>query len=111
RPVGALATLVSALLILEPDLGTAIALVLALGAMLFVAGTPGRVLGSGMGIATGLALVAIWIEPYRRARFFAFLHPWRDVQGAGYQIAQAMIGSGSGHWFGRGIGQGNAKIF
>ena len=48
------------------------------------------------------AVVAIWLEPYRRARFFSFLDPWHDAQGAGFQTVQAMIGLGSGGIFGRG---------
>ncbi len=84
---------------------------LMLGAMLVVAGTPTRVLASATAIAATLGMLAIWLEPYRRARFFAFLHPWHDAQGAGFQIVQAMIGMGSGHFFGVGLGQGVQKIF
>jgi len=111
RPAGALAAVFSGLLILEPDMGTAISLVLMLAAVLLVTGTPGRTLGSALGIAAAVGTAAIWLEPYRRARFFAFLHPWHDAQGTGYQIAQAMIGMGSGHFFGVGLGQGVQKIF
>ena len=92
---------------LEPDLGTAIALLLMLGAMLLVAGTPCRVLGSACAIAGALGTLAIWVEPYRRARFFSFLHPWHDAQGSGFQIVQAMIGMGSGGIFGAGLGKGS----
>ena len=46
-----------------------------------------------------------------RARFFAFLHPWHDAQGTGFQIVQAMIGMCSGGIFGVGLGQGVQKIF
>jgi cell division protein FtsW len=109
RPIGALASVYAALLLLEPDLGTAIAIFVMLAGMLLVAGTPPRVLGAGLGIATGLGLLAIWFEPYRRARVFAFLNPWHDAQGAGYQIVQAIIGLGSGGPFGVGLGQSVAK--
>ena len=111
RPAGALAAIFSVLLILEPDMGTAIALILMLACVLLVAGTPTRVLGSALAIAGTLGTIAIYLEPYRRARFFAFLHPWQDAQGTGYQIAQAMIGMGSGHILGVGIGNGVQKIF
>ena len=110
RPVGAVAVVFCALLLLEPDLGTAIAIVVMLAAMLLVAGTPARTLGMGLGIAAALGLAAIWLEPYRRARFFSFLNPWQDAQGAGFQIVQAMIGLGSGGVFGGGLGQSVAKI-
>jgi cell division protein FtsW len=111
RPVGALAAVFCVLLILEPDMGTAIALMVMLIGMLVVAGTPGRTLVAAMTIAGALGTIAIWMEPYRRARFFAFLNPWHDAQGTGFQIVQAMIGMGSGGIFGVGLGQGVQKIF
>src|SRR5215831_6346506 len=111
RPIGTLAGVYCVLLIVEPDLGTAIALMLMLAAMLLVAGTPARVLAPALGLAAVLGIAAIWLEPYRRARFFAFLHPWHDAQGTGFQIVQAMIGMGSGGIFGVGLGQGVQKIF
>jgi cell division protein FtsW len=111
RPIGALAGVYAALLVLEPDLGTAIALLLMLAAVLLVAGTPVRVLAPAIGIAAAIGTAAIWLEPYRRARFFAFIHPWHDAQGTGFQIVQAMIGMGSGGIFGVGLGQGVQKIF
>ena len=62
-------------------------------------------------IAGTVGTLAIWFEPYRRARFFSFLHPWHDAQGTGFQIVQAMIGMGSGGVFGVGLGNGIAKLF
>ncbi len=111
KPIGLLTTVFCGLLILEPDMGTAIALLVMMAGILAVAGTPGRTLGAAVGIAAAAGTLAIYIEPYRRARFFAFLHPWHDAQGAGFQITQAMIGMGSGHVFGVGLGQGIEKIF
>jgi cell division protein FtsW len=61
-------------------------------------------------IVSFAGLAAAWLEPYRRARLFAFLNPWDDAQGAGFQIVQALIGLGSGGIFGRGLGQGVQKI-
>jgi len=109
RPLGLLAAIFCALLLAEPDLGTAIAIVAMLAAILLVAGTPTRTLGAGLGIAGALGLVAIWFEPYRRARLFSFLNPWQDAQGAGFQTVQAMIGLGSGGIFGVGLGQSVQK--
>jgi cell division protein FtsW len=109
RPVGLLTAVVCGLLLVEPDLGTAIAIVAMLAAMLLVAGTPTRTLGAGLGIASAVGLVAIWFEPYRRARLFSFLNPWQDAQGAGFQTVQAMIGLGSGGIFGVGLGQSVQK--
>ena len=111
RPVGALSCVFAALLVLEPDLGTTIALGIMLVGILVVSGTPGRVVGSASAIAAAAGLAAIWMKPYSRARFFAFLHPSKDAAGTGYQILQAQIGMGSGHFFGVGLGQGIQKIF
>jgi cell division protein FtsW len=111
RPIGALAAVFAILLVLEPDLGTAIALMVMLAGMLLIAGIRLATLGGALAIMAALGTAAIWIEPYRRARFFAFLHPWHEAQGTGFQIVQALIGMGSGGVFGRGLGQGIAKIF
>src|SRR6185503_1238899 len=66
--------------------------------------------GTGVAIAASIGLLAVWVEPYRRARLFSFLNPWHDAQGAGFQIVQAQIGLGSGGLFGDGLGQGVQKI-
>ncbi len=110
RPIGLTTGLFAGLILLEPDLGTVISIAIVLGAILVVSGTPLRVLGTGGSIAFGLALAAIWIEPYRRARFFSFLNPGHDPQGAGYQTVQGIIGLGSGGPFGVGLGQGPSKV-
>ena len=111
RPVGLLTTVFCGLIIVEPDLGTTIALVLCVAAILLVSGTPLRVLFAGTGIVSALGMLAIWMEPYRRERFFAFLDPWKDSQGTGFQSVQAMIGLGSGGLTGEGLGHGVQKVF
>jgi cell division protein FtsW len=110
RPIGLLVGLFAALILLEPDLGTVIVIVTMLAAMLLVAGTPMRVLGSAGAIVFGLGLIVIWLEPYRRARLLSFLDPWQDPENSGFQTIQAMIGFGSGGIFGDGLGEGIAKV-
>jgi cell division protein FtsW len=110
RPIGLTVGAFCALIIVEPDLGTVISLVLVVGTILVVAGAPLRVLAGGASIMAAVALAAIWVTPYRRERFFAFLDPWQDPQGTGYQTVQAMMGVASGGWFGAGLGQGVSKI-
>jgi cell division protein FtsW len=110
RPVGVLVGLFCVLVLVEPDLGTAIALVVVVAAVLLISGTPGVTLALGAGLVTTLGLAAIWLEPYRRARVFSFLDPWKDAQGAGFQTVQALISLGSGGIFGTGLGQGVVKI-
>ena len=110
RPIGITTGLFAVLILLEPDLGTVIAIGIVLGAILVVSGVPLRVLAAGGSIAIALGLAAIWFEPYRRARLFSFLNPWHDAQGAGFQTIQGIIGFGSGGVFGTGIGRGVAKV-
>jgi cell division protein FtsW len=110
RPIGLVAGFACGLILLEPDLGTVIAVAVMVGAMLLVAGAPFGLLVRSGTLALGLALAAVWLEPYRRTRFFSFLDPWADPQGAGYQTVQAMISLGSGGPFGVGLGQSVGKV-
>ena len=110
RPIGLLLGVFCLLILAEPDLGTAISLVVVLLAVLLISGTPVPTLAAGTGIAATLGLVAIWFEPYRRARIFSFIDPWKDPQGAGFQTVQALISLGSGGFLGAGLGHGVAKI-
>ncbi len=110
KPIGMLTCLFAALIVIEPDLGTAISLVLMVGGMLVVAGVPGRTLAGAGAIAIVGGLAAIWMEPYRRARVFSFLDPWADPQDTGFQTVQALLGLGSGGLTGKGHGEGVQKV-
>jgi cell division protein FtsW len=110
RPLGIVTAIFCALILLEPDLGTTISLCVVMLAVLLVAGVPLRLLAFGSLLALGVGFIAIWSEPYRRARVFSFLDPWSDAQGSGFQIVQATIGIGSGGITGEGLGEGVQKI-
>jgi cell division protein FtsW len=110
KPIGMLTALFAALIVVEPDLGTTIALMLMVAGMLVVAGVPGRTLAAGASLALAVGLGAIWMEPYRRARVFSFLDPWSDPEDTGFQTVQALIGLGSGGLTGKGLGEGVQKI-
>jgi cell division protein FtsW len=110
RPLGFLTAIFCGLVVLEPDLGTTIALCGMMLAIFVVGGVPVRLLVAATILAAGVGTIAIWSEPYRRARLFSFLDPWKDAQGAGFQIVQATIGIGSGELGGRGLGQSVGKI-
>lgn len=100
-----------ALVVIEPDLGTAALLVLIAGSMLFVAGMPLRYL---FGLALAGAPVAYLLVvrvPYRLARIQAFLDPTADPQGSGFQSIQSMLAMGSGGITGVGLMQGKQKLF
>ncbi len=110
KPLGLLTAIFCGLILLEPDLGTTITLCGMMLAVLLVAGVPARLLVTATFLAVGMGMLAIWVEPYRRARVFSFLDPWSDAEGSGFQIVQAMIGIGSGGVTGAGLGEGVGKI-
>jgi cell division protein FtsW len=111
RPLILVAALMALLIVAEPDLGTAIVISLTLGALLVVSGVRMRHLGTLFGTLLFLVLVLALLEPYRRARLTAFLDPWADAHGSGFQSVQAMIAIGSGGPFGVGLGQSVQKLF
>jgi cell division protein FtsW len=111
KPIGVVVGAACALILVEPDLGTAIAIAIMVCAVLVVSGTRLRLLASAGGIGITVVLLAIWLEPYRRERIFSFLDPWHDPQGAGFQSVQAMIALGSGGVFGVGLGESVQKIY
>jgi cell division protein FtsW len=100
---------VAALLMLQPNLGTTIALGAIVLTMLFIHGARVHHLGGiallGAGAAAFLALQA----SYRRARVTAFLNPWADPSDTGYQTIQSLVGIASGGLFGVGLGASRAK--
>jgi cell division protein FtsW len=99
------------LIVVEPDLGTALVVAFAAGATLLAAGARLRDLAL-IALALGfLALLLTIVEPYRMARLTGFLHPGSDSSGSGFQAAQAKIALGSGGLFGVGIGNGVQKAF
>ena len=110
-PYLAVVGLACTLMVAEPDLGTAIVLCLATGALLVAAGVKIRhlaLLGAAVGV---VLLLAIVLEPYRMQRLTGFLDPNGDPGGAGFQAIQAKIALGSGGIFGVGLGQSLQKAF
>ncbi|MDD5347811.1 MAG: putative lipid II flippase FtsW [Candidatus Omnitrophica bacterium] len=99
------------LILAQPDLGTTIALGIVVFLMLFVAGIDWRYLVSLVGAAGILLYALIVSEPYRLRRIVAFLNPWADPRGSGFQIIQSQIALGSGGIFGAGLGHSKQKLF
>src|SRR5262249_22160884 len=89
RPPLLVTAAVVGLILVEPDLGTAVTVGVVALAMLIVGGARPRHVALAAGLALSLAALAVAIEPYRRARLFAFLDPQHDTSGAGFQIMQA----------------------
>jgi rod shape determining protein RodA len=96
------------LVLLQPDLGTALVFGAILVATLFMSGASLRWLGFGFAAAMA-ALPFVWtyiLADYQKARLTSFLNPLADIQGAGYQLYQAQIAIGAGGWFGLGLTNG-----
>ncbi len=99
------------LVLLQPDLGSSLTLVVLVFCLLFLAG--GRVRQMTLVAASALPLlaVAIYMAPYRLKRIMTFLDPWADPRGSGFQIIQSYLALGSGGLFGRGLGESKQKLF
>jgi cell division protein FtsW len=110
-PVIGVAGLAVILIGAQPDLGTALVICGTMAAMLIAAGLPMRQLALVAAVGAFLVFVFAVVEPYRRARLTAFLNPWQDAGGAGFQAVQGQIAIGSGGLFGLGPGQSVQKIF
>ncbi len=110
RPLGMLA-LLCALLLLEPDFGTAVVLSVTVCGLLFVAGARLRhflaIVLVGAALLGSLAI----LQPYRLERLVTFVDPWQFAFGSGYQLTQALIAFGRGELFGLGLGEGIQKLF
>ncbi|MFZ5799874.1 MAG: putative lipid II flippase FtsW [Candidatus Omnitrophota bacterium] len=99
------------LVLAQPDLGSAVALLVIVFTMLCVAGMRLSHLGLVFLAAIPLLYVLILSVPYRRARIAAFLNPWADPKGIGFQIIQSQVALGSGGWLGVGLGRSMQKLF
>ncbi len=110
-PLLVVAGVACGLVALQPDLGTAIVIALTVGALLVAAGVPTRQL---LMLAAGAALIVLLyalLQPYRRARLTAFLDPWANPSGSGFQLVQGQIAVGSGGLLGVGLGRSVQKAF
>ena len=110
-PIGVVTGGVVGLILLEPDLGTAVSVLVIAAAMVFAAGVSYRyVFGLALVVLPALYVV-VMSSAYRRQRVLAFIDPWSDPLGSGYQMIQSMIAVGTGGIFGRGLMGGMQKLF
>ena len=110
-PYLAIVGLTCALVVVEPDLGTAMVACFATAAILIAAGARLRDIGLLFGALAVVVLLAVMIEPYRMERITGFLDPGSDPSGAGFQANQARIALGSGGLLGVGLGESLQKAF
>lgn len=102
---------VALLILLQPDLGTTLALGSVVLIMLFVAGVRSKYILNLILCSLPAVYLLVFSVPYRRARILAFLNPWLDPKGSGFQIIQSQIAIGSGGLFGVGLGHSKQKLF
>ena len=106
-PVAAILVVPLALILLQPDLGTMMLIVLNTVTMMFLAGLPLRLfLGGAVAVAAAIPLAYTVMLPHQRERVMIFLDPSLDPLGAGYHITQSKIAIGSGGLFGKGLLEG-----
>ncbi|WP_458527162.1 putative lipid II flippase FtsW [Onishia taeanensis] len=101
----------SLLLILEPDYGSVVVMTGCVMGMLLMAGAPMWRFLLLMVLLAALGTLLAIAEPYRMARLTSFSDPWADQFASGYQLTQALIAYGRGHWFGLGLGNSVQKLF
>jgi len=101
----------AALVVIEPDLGTAVEIFIIAVAMMYVAGLDGKyIVGAGLAALPIIYLLIVRV-PYRYERMMAFLNPNADPQGHGFQLLQSLIAVGSGGFTGVGLMESKQKLF
>jgi len=110
RPI-VVVTLITGLLLLEPDYGASVVIFATVLGMLFVGGVPLTRYFAWI-LAAGSVLLSLAVfSPYRLQRLTSFLDPWQDPFNSGFQLTQALIAFGRGDWFGVGLGGSVQKMF
>jgi cell division protein FtsW len=102
--------LVCPLVLIEPDLGTAVFLAGGTIVALFLGGWPWTRFAIGVGMLVPASAGLLLLKPYQQRRIVGFLETWSDLDAAPYQIKQSLVTLGSGGWTGEGLGQGWQKL-
>ena len=110
-PVVVIVGLLAGLIMLQPDLGTAVTLLVISATLLFVAGLDLRWIAVSVVFALPAFYLLIFRVAYRRQRILAFLNPWEEPLGRGFQIIQSLISVGAGGIAGLGFMEGKQKLF
>lgn len=110
-PILLIAGLFAFLILLEPNMSTAVIIVTVAIMLLFAGGAKINHLAGIFILGVIVAVIGIKIEPYRMKRFLAFRNPWADPLGDGYQAIQSLYALGSGGLLGVGLGQSHQKLY
>jgi cell division protein FtsW len=109
-PIGSVMSLIGVLLLLEPDLGAFVVICAIAMGMLFLGGVSGRLFVGLIGVLGLTFGLLIALSPWRRERIFAYLDPFADPLGKGYQLTHSLIAFGRGEIFGVGLGGSIEKL-
>lgn len=101
----------SILLLLEPDFGSAVVIIVIAMGTLFLAGARLKQFALLLTVVSVLAALLVYFFPYRLRRVLSFIDPWDDPLKTDFQLSQALISFGSGEWQGVGLGGGVQKLF
>ena len=114
-PVGVIVGLLAGLIVLQKDLGTALALLITATVLLYTSGLNMKWIGVATLAAVPLGAIAfyflVFLEPWRWKRILAFINPEADPLGYGFQILQSLTSVGTGGIYGLGYGEGRQKLF
>ena len=110
-PIAVIVALLAGLIVLQPDLGTAVTLLVVSVTLLFVAGLDLRWIALSLIFAFPVFYLLVFRVKYRRERILAFMNPWEEPLGRGFQIIQSLISVASGGVAGLGFMEGKQKLF
>jgi cell division protein FtsW len=106
-----LVAVASAVMVAEPDFGTAAVLLATVLGLMFLGGALAWQFAALLGTVVGLLILLMITSPYRLQRLIAFTDPWADPYNKGFQLTNSLIAFGRGEWFGVGLGNGIQKQF
>jgi cell division protein FtsW len=98
------------LLLLEPDFGSSVVILMIAMGIMFLAGARLSQFIVLLGSVAALVILLVLFSPYRLKRVTSFMDPWADPLDTGFQLTQALISFGRGEWFGVGLGSGVQKL-
>jgi cell division protein FtsW len=110
-PIGVIVGGLVGLILLQPDFGTAVSLLVVIAVMVFAAGISYRYMFGAALLALPALYVILMQADYRRRRLLTFMDPWADPLGDGFQIIQSLIAVGTGGVLGKGLMSGVQKLF
>jgi cell division protein FtsW len=99
------------LIVLQPDLGTAVLMAAGVGIVLFLGGIEMRWVYAAGGVLAAFGVLSIILQPYRLERIYGAIDPWSQAKGKGYQAVQALLAFGTGGVNGTGLGLSRQKWF